>query len=38
VPVPSVADDVFGCMRDEVEIFGDIVAPAVPLRDWKVLR
>ncbi len=38
VPVPSVADDVFGCMRDEVESLGDIVSPAVPLKDWKVLR
>ena len=38
VPVSSLADDVFGCMRDEVEILGDIVSPAVPLKDWKVLR
>jgi prevent-host-death family protein len=31
-------EDVFGCMKGEVEIVGDIVSPAVPLEDWEVLR
>jgi len=31
-------DDIFGCMKSEVEIVGDLVSPAVPLEDWDVLR
>ena len=31
-------DNVFGCMRGEVEIVGDIVSSAVPLEDWEILR
>jgi prevent-host-death family protein len=38
VPSDSQPEDVFGCMKGEVEIVGDIVAPAVPLEDWDVLR
>jgi prevent-host-death family protein len=38
VPVDGQPDDVFGCMRGEVEIAGDIVSPAVPLEDWEILR
>jgi prevent-host-death family protein len=38
VPVDGQPDDVFGCMRGEVEIVGDIVSPAVPLEDWEILR
>jgi len=38
VPADGQPDDVFGCMRGEVEIVGDIVSPAVPLEDWDVLR
>jgi prevent-host-death family protein len=38
VPVEGQPDDVFGCMKGEVEIVGDIVSPAVPLEDWEVLR
>jgi prevent-host-death family protein len=30
--------DVFGCMRGEIEIVGDIVSPAVPLEDWEIYR
>jgi len=38
VPAESKPKDVFGCMRGEIEILGDIVSPAVPLEDWEVLR
>jgi prevent-host-death family protein len=38
VPADAQPDDVFGCMKGEVEIVGDIVSPAVPLEDWEVLR
>lgn len=38
VPAAGQPDDVFGCMKGEVEIVGDIVSPAVPLEDWEVLR
>jgi prevent-host-death family protein len=38
VPADGQPDDVFDCMRGEVEIVGDIVSPAVPLEDWEVLR
>jgi prevent-host-death family protein len=38
VPAEGPAEDVFGCMKGEVEIVGDIVSPAVPLEDWDVLR
>lgn len=38
VPGEGQPEDVFGCMKGEVEILGDIVSPAVPLEDWDVLR
>lgn len=38
VPAEGQPEDVFGCMKGEVEIVGDIVSPAVPLEDWEVLR
>jgi len=38
VPADGRPDDVFGCMRGEVEIVGDIESPAVPLEDWEILR
>jgi len=38
VPADAAPQDVFGCLRGEVEILGDIVSPAVPLEDWEVLR
>jgi prevent-host-death family protein len=38
VPADGRPEDVFGCMRGEVEIVGDIVSPAVPLEDWEVLQ
>jgi prevent-host-death family protein len=38
VPADGQPDDVFGCMKGEIEIVGDIVSPAVPLKDWEILR
>jgi prevent-host-death family protein len=38
VPAEEQPDDVFGCMRGQMKIVGDIVSPAVPLEDWDVLR
>jgi len=38
VPADGRPEDIFGCMKGEVEIVGDIVSPAVPLEDWEVLR
>jgi len=38
VPADGKPVDVFGCMRGEVEIIGDVLSPAVPLEDWEVLR
>ena len=33
VPADGQPGDIFGCLRDEVEIVGDIVSPAVPPED-----
>jgi prevent-host-death family protein len=38
VPADGMPEDVFGCLRDQVEIVGDILSPVVPLEDWEVLR
>jgi len=38
VPADGQPEDIFGCLRGEVEIVGDIVSPAVPLEDWEVLK
>jgi prevent-host-death family protein len=38
VPAEEQCNKLFGCMRDEIEIVGDIVSPVVPLEDWEVLR
>jgi len=38
VPADGQPDNVFGCMRGEVEIVGDIVSSSVPLEDWEILR
>jgi len=28
----------FGCMKDRMEILGDITSPAVPAEEWEVLK
>ena len=38
VPAEEQPRDIFGCMKGQVQIVGDIVSPAVPLEDWDVLR
>ena len=37
-PSEREPEDIFGCLKGEIEIVGDIVTPAVPLEDWEVLR
>jgi len=38
IPAKSENDDLFGSMKDDFEIVGDIVSPAVPLEDWDILK
>ena len=38
IPANEPPDDIFGCMRDQVEIVGDIESPVVPLEDWEALK
>jgi len=38
VPADVKPHDVFGCLKDEMEIVGDILAPLVPPEDWEALR
>jgi prevent-host-death family protein len=38
VPAESQPEDIFGCLRNEFKIVGDIESPVVPLEDWDALR
>ena len=38
VPANGQPEDIFGCLKGEIEIVGDIVGPAVALEDWEVQR
>ena len=38
VPVKLETDDIFGFMKGEFKIVGDIESPVVPLKDWKITR
>jgi hypothetical protein len=38
VPPDGQPEDIFGCLKGEIEIVGDLMAPAVALDDWEVLR
>jgi prevent-host-death family protein len=38
IPVKSENDDLFGSMKDDFEIVGDIVSSAAPLEDWEILK
>jgi prevent-host-death family protein len=38
VPAESQPEDIFGCLKDEIKIVGDIESPVVPLEDWDALR
>ncbi|MEO8505223.1 MAG: type II toxin-antitoxin system Phd/YefM family antitoxin [Acidobacteriota bacterium] len=35
VPVEPAVRAVFGCLRGEIEIVGDIVSPAIPPEAWE---
>jgi len=34
VPIDSVADDIYGYMAGKISITGDVVAPALTLKEW----
>ena len=36
MPIEDIERDVFGCMADELEIIGDIEAPLVDPKAWKI--
>jgi len=38
VPADEASDEIFGCLKGEVEIVGDILSPLVPPEDWEALR
>jgi antitoxin (DNA-binding transcriptional repressor) of toxin-antitoxin stability system len=38
VPAEGQPEDIFGCLKDEIKIVGDIESPVVPLEDWDALR
>ena len=38
VPAESQVEDIFGCLRNEIKIVGDIESPVVPLEDWDALK
>ena len=38
VPVGGDGDELFGFMRGEFKITGDIESPVVPLSAWKVMK
>ena len=38
VPIVSEDSDLFGFMAGEVRIVGDVEAPVVPLKHWKVTK
>ncbi len=37
IPLKKKQDDLFGCMKGKVKIKGDIVKPALSLREWGKL-
>jgi prevent-host-death family protein len=38
VPPDGQPAEVFGCLKGEIEIVGDLLAPLVPPEDWEALR
>lgn len=38
VPADRQPEDIFGCLRNEIRIMGDIESPVTPLEDWDALR
>ena len=37
-PQKKRARSAFGCMKERMEILGDIITPAVPVEEWEVLK
>jgi prevent-host-death family protein len=38
VPAEKPREDIFGCLKDIVQITGDIESPVVPSSDWEQAR
>jgi prevent-host-death family protein len=38
MPPDGQAEDIFGCLKGEIEIVGDILSPLVSPDDWEALR
>jgi prevent-host-death family protein len=38
VPADGPSDEIFGCLKGEIEIVGDILSPLVPPEDWAAVR
>jgi prevent-host-death family protein len=38
VPADEPPAEVFGCLKGEIEIVGDILSPLIPAEDWEALR
>ena len=38
VPADTQPEDIFGCLRNEIKIMGDIESPVTPLAEWDALR
>lgn len=38
VPADGKPTDIFDCLKGEIEITGDLVAPVVAPEDWEALR
>jgi len=37
VPADGPPEEIFGCLKGEIEIVGDVMAPLVPPEDWEAL-
>jgi antitoxin (DNA-binding transcriptional repressor) of toxin-antitoxin stability system len=35
VPAESQPEDIFGCLKDEIKIVGDIESPIIDWEDWN---
>jgi prevent-host-death family protein len=38
VPIEAEDDDIFGCLRGQATIVGDVVSPALSRREWGNLK
>ena len=36
-PPPTRSDDWLGCMRDSIQITGDVISPVMDEKEWEVL-